>query len=81
MLKSPDSENLYGMFVTQADGTVIDEELYEYGSARYVTESIVSSGHVDDDTVLRIAEDYLLKLTRNRHEEGNVGRDGAEDTN
>jgi hypothetical protein len=46
-----------------------------------VTESIVSSGHVDDDTVVRIAEDYLLKLTRNRHEEGNVGRDGAEDTN
>lgn len=46
-----------------------------------MAESSVSSGHVDDDTVVRIAEDYLLKLTRNRHEEGNVGSDGAEDTN
>lgn len=32
MLNSPDSEYLYGKFVTQADGIVIDEELYEYGS-------------------------------------------------
>jgi len=44
-------------------------------------ELIVRSGHVDDDITVRIAEDYLLKSTRKRQEEGNVGREGAEDTN